>query len=168
VEDRRGRGVPSFYSLDLKQKVEDLIAECTAGTNIFPVKISVSVSNEISLLLDSDSGLTLADCKMVSRHIESNFDREEEDFSLTVASSGLGEPLSVNRQYLKNVGRKVKVKLLEGEILEGLMISADDQEIMIEWKSREKKPLGKGKVTVVNKRTIAFSDIKETIVLITF
>lgn len=105
---------------------------------------------------------------MVSRHIESNFDREEEDFSLTVASSGLGEPLSVNRQYLKNVGKKVKVKLLEGEVLEGLMTSADDQEIKIEWKSREKKPIGKGKVTIVNKRTIAFSDIKETIVLITF
>jgi len=144
-----------------------LIAEGIEGTNIFLVKLTVSSANEINVLLDSDSGLTLADCKTVSRAIEFNLDREEEDFSLTVASAGIGEPL-VLRQYKKNVGRKVRVTLNEGEIIEAKMVAADDQMVELEWKSREKKPTGKGKITVVNKRSIEYRDIKQTVVLITF
>jgi len=151
----------------LKEKVEQLIAEGIEGTSIFLVKLTVSSGNEINVLLDSDSGLTLADCKTVSRAIEFNLDREEEDFSLTVASAGIGEPL-VLRQYKKNVGRKVKVTLNEGEIIEAKMVAADNQMVELEWKSREKKPTGKGKITVVNKRSIEYRDIKQTVVLITF
>jgi len=144
-----------------------LIAEGIEGTDIFVVKLTVSSGNEINVLLDRDSGLTLADCKTVSRAIEFNLDREEEDFSLTVASAGIGEPL-VLRQYKKNVGRKVKVTLNEGEIIEAKMVAANDQAVELEWKSREKKPTGKGKITVVNKRSIEYRDIKQTVVLITF
>jgi ribosome maturation factor RimP len=151
----------------LKEKVEQLIAEGIEGTEIFVVKLTVSSSNDINVLLDSDSGLSLADCRTVSRAIEFNLDREEEDFSLTVASAGIGEPL-VLRQYMKNVGRKVTVTLNEGEVIEAKMIAANDQNIELEWKSREKKPTGKGKITVVNKRIIEHRDIKQTIVLITF
>jgi len=151
----------------LKEKVEQLIAEGIEGTDIFVVKLTVSSGNEINVLLDRDSGLTLADCKTVSRAIEFNLDREEEDFSLTVASAGIGEPL-VLRQYKKNVGRKVKVTLNEGEIIEAKMVAANDQAVELEWKSREKKPTGKGKITVVNKRSIEYRDIKQTVVLITF
>ena len=150
----------------LKEKVEQLIAEGIEGTEIYVVNLTVSSSNDINVLLDSDSGLSLADCRTVSRAIEFNLDREE-DFSLTVASAGIGEPL-VLRQYMKNVGRKVAVTLNDGEVIEAKMIAADDQSIELEWKSREKKPKGKGKITFVNKRIIEHRDIKQTIVLITF
>jgi len=151
----------------LKEKVEQLIAEGIEGTDIFVVDLTLSPSNDIKVLLDSDTGLTLADCKKVSRAIEFNLDREEADFSLTVASAGIGEPLVI-RQYSKNVGRKVKVTLQDGEVIEAMMTAADEESIQLEWKSREKKPTGKGKITVVNKRTIEFREIKQTIVLITF
>jgi len=151
----------------LKEKVEELIEDGIAGTDIFVVKLTVSSSYNINVLLDSESGLTLADCRIVSRAIELNLDREEEDFSLTVASSGIGEPL-VLRQYSKNVGRKVMVTLNTEEVIEAKMITATDEAIVLEWKSREPKPTGKGKVTVVNNRTIEYRDIKQTIVLITF
>lgn len=151
----------------MKETVEQLIAEGIEGTEIFVVKLTVSSGNNINVLLDSDSGLSLADCRTVSRAIEFNLDREDEDFSLTVASAGIGEPL-VLRQYVKNIGRKVAVTLNEGELIEAKMIAANDQNIELEWKSREKKPTGKGKITVVNKRIIEHRDIKQTIVLITF
>lgn len=151
----------------MKETVEQLIAEGIEGTEIFVVKLTVSSGNDINVLLDSDSGLSLADCRTVSRAIEFNLDREDEDFSLTVASAGIGEPL-VLRQYVKNIGRKVAVTLNEGELIEAKMIAANDQNIELEWKSREKKPTGKGKITVVNKRIIEHRDIKQTIVLITF
>ena len=151
----------------MKEKVEQLIAEGVQGTDIFLVKLTVSSNNDINVLLDSDAGLTLANCRTVSRAIESNLDREEENFSLTVSSAGVGEPL-VLRQYKKNVGRKVKVTLTDGEIIEAKMLAADDQGVELEWKSREKKPTGKGKITVVNKRLLEYQNIKQTVVLITF
>ena len=151
----------------MKEKVEQLIAEGVEGTDIFLVKLTVSSSNDINVLLDSDSGLTLSDCRSISRAIESSLDREDEDFSLTVSSAGVGEPL-ILRQYKKNVGRKVRVTLIDGEIIEAKMVAADDKGVELEWKSREKKPTGKGKVTVVNKRLLDYQSIKQTIVLITF
>ena len=71
-------------------------------------------------------------------------------------------------QYSKNVGRKVKVTLQDGEVIEAMMTAADEESIQLEWKSREKKPTGKGKITVVNQRTIEYREIKQTIVLTTF
>ena len=151
----------------LKDKVEQLIAKGVEGTDIFLVKLTVSSSNDINVLLDSDSGLTLSHCKSISRAIESSLDREDEDFSLTVSSAGVGEPL-VLRQYKKNVGRKVRVTLIDGEIIEAKMVAADDKGVELEWKSREKKPTGKGKITVVNNRLLDYQSINQTIVLITF
>ena len=158
---------PLFILNILKEKVEQLIAEGVEGTDIFLVKLTVSSSNDINVLLDSDSGLTLSDCRSISRAIESSLDREDEDFSLTVSSAGVGEPL-VLRQYKKNVGRKVRVTLIDGEIIEAKMVAADDQGVELEWKSREKKPSGKGKLTVLNKRLLEYQNIKQTVVLITF
>ena len=166
-KDRRGLKSPLFILNILKEKVEQLITEGVEGTDIFLVKLTVSSSNDINVLLDSDSGLTLSDCRSISRVIETGLDRDDEDFSLTVSSSGVGEPL-VLRQYMKNVGRKVRVTLIDGEIIEAKMVAADDKGIELEWKSREKKPTGKGKITVVNNKLINYQNIKQTIVLITF
>ena len=135
-----GTRSPLFILNILKEKVEQLIAEGVEGTDIFLVKLTVSSSNDINVLLDSDSSLTLSDCRSISRAIESSLDREDEDFSLTVSSSGVGEPL-VLRQYKKNIGRKVRVTLIDGEIIEAKMVAADDKGVELEWKSREKNPL---------------------------
>ena len=48
------------------------------------------------------------------------------------------------------------------------MVVADDKGVELEWKSREKKPKGKGKITVVNNRLLDYQSINQTIVLITF
>ena len=166
-KDRRGQKSPLFILNILKEKVEQLITQGVEGTDIFLVKLTVSSSNDINVLLDSDSGLTLSDCRSISRVIETSLDRDDEDFSLTVSSSGVGEPL-VLRQYMKNVGRKVRVTLIDGEIIEAKMVAADDKGIELEWKSRQKKPTGKGKITVVNNKLLNYQSIKQTIVLITF
>ena len=127
----------------------------------------MNASNNINVILDSDSGLTLADCTKISRAIEYNLNRENYDFSLIVSSSGLGEPL-VLRQYKKNIGRKVKVNLTDGEIINAKIINVEDGVIELEWKSRVEKPKGKGRETVVNKRLIEHKNIKQIVVLITF
>ena len=104
----------------------------------------------------------------VSRGIEHNLDREEHDFSLEVTSYGASNPLIMTRQYAKNIGRTLSVKLQSDTKIEGELTHADDSKITLEWKAREPKPIGKGKVTVNKKEELAYSDIVEAKVMIKF
>lgn len=134
---------------------------------LFLIDFTVGGDNAIKVVLDGDQGVTLQDCMDVSRAIEHNLDREEEDFALEVASAGATSPLKLPRQYKKNIGRKLKVRT-NSEELEGTLVQADEHTITLEWKAREPKPVGKGKVTVQKNRDIPFSEIQEAKVILKF
>lgn len=91
--------------------IQNLVDEKLEGTSIYAVDITVSPGNVIKVELDGDEGISIDDCVLVSRHIEGGFDREQEDFELKVMSAGIGEPLKVDRQYHKNIGREVDIRL---------------------------------------------------------
>ena len=150
----------------LQEKVEILLNKALDDRkDLFLIDLSVSEGNAIKVVIDGDNGVNVEDCVFVSRAIEHNLDREEEDFSLEVASAGATEPLLSTRQYKKNQGRTLKVSTNEGAF-EGILTQVLPEEIVLEWKTREPKPVGKGKVTVNKQATIAFSDIKEAKVMI--
>ena len=119
------------------------------------------------IILDGDYEVTVEDCMKVSREIEHNIDREEIDFSLEVASVGATSPLKAVRQYIKNIGRKLEVRTLRGKF-EGELAAVTEDMITLKWKTRESKPVGKGKITVQKKREIALSDIQEAKVILKF
>lgn len=151
-----------------KDKVTELLNEALEeNKSLFLIDFSISPTNGINVVLDGDNGVTLQECMAVSRKIEHNLDREEQDFSLQVASAGATSPLVMPRQYSKNINRKLSVQT-ETENLEGNLTAATEDAITLEWKTREPKPVGKGKVTVQKKREIAFSDIKEAKVVLKF
>ena len=153
----------------LKNKVNELLQSVLEGnTHLFLIDFSIDSSNKITITLDGDNGVTVKDCMSISRAIDDNLDREEEDFSLEVASCGATSPLKLPRQYAKNIGRKLKVKLQENIKLEGDLTAADNEKITLEWKAREPKPIGKGKVTVQKVEEIAYNDIVEAKVVIKF
>ena len=135
--------------------------------SLFLIDFTIGSDNTIRVVLDGDQGVNLQDCMDVSRAIEHNLDREEEDFSLEVTSAGATSPLQLPRQFRKNVGRKLKVRTKEGEC-EGTLTQTTENSITLEWKAREPKPVGKGKVTVQKKQEIAFSDIQEAKVVLKF
>lgn len=135
--------------------------------SLFLIDFSIASDNSIKVVLDGDNGVTLQDCIKVSRAIEHNLDREEQDFSLEVTSAGAASPIVLPRQYAKNIGRKLKVRTETG-IFEGNLTATTDKGIVLEWKAREPKPIGKGKVTVQKREEIDFSEIKEAKVIITF
>lgn len=152
-----------------KEKVKELINQAMAEhTDLFLIDYTISTDYKISITIDGDQGVTLQDCIDVSRIIEHSLDREEQDFSLEVASAGATSPLKLPRQFKKNIGRKLKVVTLSQEKYEATIVDADDTQIFLEWKSRETKPVGKGKVTVEKKEAVAYDQIKEAIVIITF
>lgn len=148
----------------VKNQLDQALLERPA---LFLIDFSISDTYKISVTLDGDNGVNLQDCIEVSRAIEQNLDREEQDFSLEVASAGATSPLKLPRQFKKNVGRKLKVTTTE-EKIEATITEANDGGIVLEWTAREPKQIGKGKETVQKRAEIRYEDIKEAIVIITF
>ncbi len=135
---------------------------------LFLIELKFLAENKIFVEVDGDSGVTLKECIRISREIEHNLDREEEDFSLEVTSPDVANPLKVKRQYTKNINRILDVKLKDNTTVQGELKSVTDDEIELEWKAREPKPIGKGKITVVKNATIQFENILEAKVKIIF
>ncbi len=165
----RGLSVPSFYKImTFKEKVNGLITEALLEKpSVYLVDLAVSDSFKISVGLDGDNGVALQDCIDISRAIENNLDREEQDFSLEVASVGVGTPLKMVRQYKKNIGRTLIVTT-NTEKIEAELIEANDVFIILSWKAREPKKVGKGKETVQKEQQIPYTEIKEAVVTVTF
>lgn len=152
----------------MKEKVEKLLEKAlNEHPSLFLISLSVSAANHIQVVIDSDTAVSVQDCMDISRAIEHQLDREEEDFSLEVLSAGVTEPLVQKRQYRKNVGRDLKVKTQQ-ETLEGILAEASDDAIKLQWKAKEAKPSGKGKITVEKEASIPYSTIVEAKVMIKF
>jgi ribosome maturation factor RimP len=148
--------------------VKDLVDEALSlNESLYLIELSISVNNKIQVIVDGDKGVALSECMRISRNINNNLDREEEDFSLEVATPDIAHPLIVKRQYIKNLNRILKVETSE-EKFEGTLVEADKDKIVLNWKAREPKPIGKGKVTVQKTATIEYKDIKEAKVKIVF
>ena len=155
--------------MELKLSVEALLEEVFENnTSLFLIDLKITPDHKITVIIDGDEGVTLDDCIKVSRHVEHNLDRERQDFSLEVMSPGATEPIINHRQYKKHIGRKLKIKTHQDESYEGNLTAVANDGIHLEWKTREPKPIGKGKVTVLKKKDILFSDILEARVKIIF
>ena len=164
----RGLRVPSFYRKMLKEKIDLLLANCfDQRPDLFLIDFSISENNEISVTIDGDNGVKVEDCMFISRAIEANLDRDENDFSLQVASCGATTPLTNTRQYFKHYGRTLTIKTIDQKY-EGKLTDANDKCINIIWKVREPKPIGKGKITVEKSMDIDLDKIKEAKVKIKF
>ncbi len=152
-----------------KKTVEDLLQSALIERqDLFLIDFSLSGDNAIKIVIDGDNGVLVEDCMFVSRAIEHNIDREEHDFSLEVLSSGASTPLTLPRQYEKHIGRNLEVKTLDSQNLEGELTDVNDKGLVLKWKTREPKPVGKGKVTVAKEANVAFDNIKEAKVKIKF
>ncbi|MCW8979933.1 ribosome assembly cofactor RimP [Altibacter sp.] len=153
----------------MREKVTQLLEQALEkNKSLFLIDYSISEVNHIRVILDGDKGVSVEDCIAVSREIEHNLDREEVDFSLEVMSAGVSEPLKLPRQYKKNVGRTLKLRTKDDNAFEGTLVSATEEAITLQWKAREPKPVGKGKVTVQKETVLPYKDIAEAKVMITF
>ena len=150
-------------------RVKELLEECLEQRpDLFLIDFEILDRNKIRIVIDGDKGVLVEDCMFVSRGIEHNLDREEYDFSLEVSSSGATTPLTHSRQYQKHIGRTLEVRTLENKKFEAVLKSASESDILLEWKAREPKPIGKGKVTVQKKATLLYDEIGEAKVKILF
>ncbi len=152
-----------------EEKVRELLDKALQEKpDFFLINFEIKGGNTIEVIIDGDQGVKVEDCIAISRAIEHNLDREEEDFSLQVMSAGVTEGLVHQRQYQKNIGRILAIKTLANETFEGELIEVSDETFTLKWKAREPKPLGKGKITVEKTHPIQFGEVKKANVVIKF
>jgi len=146
---------------------QERMDEMNDGTYL--VSIEISSSNQILVEIDNmNGGSSIHNCIRVSRNIEHNLDREVEDFELSVTTPGLTNPFKVHQQYIKNVGRDVKVLYKDQGSVEGKLIEVTDNDITVETESKEKIEGRKKKELVVRQHNILLENIKETKIVISF
>lgn len=122
-----------------KDQIEKLVDESLSATDIFLVEVKVKAGNKIMVFLDSDTAVCIDDCVRVSRYIESNLDREVEDYELDVSSAGLDHPLRLDRQFQKYLGRDVEVKMADGRKVIGKLLSFDAEIVEVETMKKKVK-----------------------------
>ena len=156
----------------IEEKLRALVAEKLAEPDFadtFLLDIDISKGNTVEVFLDSDTGISFDKCRIVSRHLEEYLDEARplgERYTLSVSSPGATQPLQLPRQYPKHTGRTLKVKTKDGEKIEGELVEADDEHIVLTYVeiTREKKK----KIKTPVRREIAHADIDTAKVKLSF
>lgn len=157
-------GVPSFFLEEFMinvSQIRAIVEEQIADSDMFIVDVQVNAANRITVELDGMNGVTIDDCVGVSRSMEGSLDREQEDFELHVSSAGIDKPLRDRRQFVKNVGRDLRVVKEDGTEWKGQLLEAGDQ-------LKLKLPASKKKKLPVREELIGWEEIKEAKIIISF
>jgi len=148
--------------------IRTLVAEKIEGTEYYILDLEIKPGNNIKLELESMGPVSISDCVDISRQIEHNLDREAEDFSLQVTSPGIDKPLRDFRQYVKNIGRSLKVRLAEGQEVEGELTAANQSGIKLQSKRKERVPGKKKKILIEEELDLSYPEIKQAKIKINF
>ncbi|WP_443945679.1 ribosome assembly cofactor RimP [Pedobacter sp. AW1-32] len=153
--------------MQVEKRVKELVQEKIADRpELFLVDVKMLPNNKLIIHVDGDEGISIQDCVAISRHVGFHLEEEntiEQAYNLEVSSPGVGEPLKMDRQYQKNIGRTVGLKMKDGSKKEGKLLATAADQITIEESVKEK---GKKATTVEN--VVLLNDILETSVLISF
>ena len=145
--------------IDAKHVIE-IAEKFLADTDMFVVECKTSPMGDIELLIDSDTAVKLEDCAALNRAIEAELDREVEDYSLMVASAGIGSELRLLRQYKKILGNSVEVLLKDGIKILAKLNDATEKGIILSYDEKQVVEGKKRKVTVEVTKEYEWEDIK--------
>ena len=119
-------------------EIIDAVNDEIVARGLYIVDVFISKDNDIEVTIESEEGIVeLDDCVGVSRFFETCFDREKEDYSLTVTSAGLDQPFKVLKQYQKAVGSKVEVMLKGGKKMVATLTNVDEESITLSYTAKE-------------------------------
>ncbi|MBK0380314.1 ribosome assembly cofactor RimP [Mucilaginibacter segetis] len=153
--------------MNIEKRVTELVEEKIADKpNLFLVDVKMHTNGKLVVLVDGDNGVGIDDCVQISRHVGFHLEEEnviETAYNLEVSSPGLDTPLTSKRQYAKNIGRRLAVKMSDGTKREGELLQAGDDFITIAEQIKQK-----GKKAETVESTIPTDKITETKVLISF
>ena len=153
--------------MNIEKRVEELVEEKIADRpELFLVSVKMHSNGKLVILVDGDNGIGINDCVAISRHVGFHLEEEnaiETAYNLEVSSPGIDMPLTLPRQYAKNVGRKLVLKMAHGSKREGKLTGMAEDAIIIEENIKQK-----GKKAEIIESVVPFDQITETKVLISF
>ena len=145
--------------------VRSLSNEFIKDKELFIVDINISETNVINILLDSMENVTIGDCISLSKYVENSLDREKNDFELMVSSAGVGQPLKLQKQLIKNIDRLVEVIDEAGIKHSGVLKEAADDSFGVEITRKIKLEGKKRKELVTTIESFKLSEIKSVVVI---
>ena len=145
--------------MDIKEIVA-VAEKALEGTDMFVVDSTITPDNTIDLILDSDTSVSIDVCAMINHAIGEKFDRDVEDYSLTVASAGIGEPLKLVRQYKKLIGKSIEVLLKSGVKILATLDEVSEDAITISYEEAVAVEGKKKKQIQQATHTYAYDEIK--------
>ena len=151
-----------------KDVVTGIVDQWLEDKDYFLVDVTVSPDDKIVVEIDHAEGVWIDDCVELSRFIESNLNRDEEDYELEVGSAGIGQPFKVLQQYLIHIGKDVEILTKEGKKLEGVLKSADENQFIVTIQKKVKPEGAKRPKLVDEDVTFSYDEIKYTKYLISF
>jgi len=153
--------------MDIEKRVTELVEEKIADRpDLFLVSVKMHSSGKLVILVDGEKGIGIADCAAISRHVGFHLEEEnviESAYNLEVSSPGIDAPLVLPRQYVKNVGRQLAIKMADGSKREGKLTGMTEDAVVIEETIKEK-----GKKAEIVESAVPLAEITETKVLISF
>ncbi|MDR1897833.1 MAG: ribosome assembly cofactor RimP [Prevotellaceae bacterium] len=151
-----------------KELITKIVEDNIAGTDMFIVYIKVKTGNFISIVLDSDSAVSIDNCADINKAVCENLNSKgEDDFEVSVYSAGLSEPLMLKRQYIKHIGKEVEVLRKSGGKQKGILASIDEDSIELEYAVSQKEEGIKKKKIIQTKERIRLESIKSTKLVVT-
>ncbi|MEZ4892788.1 MAG: ribosome maturation factor [Saprospiraceae bacterium] len=159
--------------MELTQKIETLLEEKFSTdedfADCFVVDIQLKPQQKLYVFADADNGFTFERCQKLSRYLESHLDSNGwlgEKYVLEVSSPGIDRPLKFPRQYKKNIGRNLKVTLLDKTLHEGTIQDADGNRVLLVNTIIERE--GKKKKEVVVETPISYDQIEKAVIKLGF
>ncbi|MGM9765604.1 MAG: ribosome assembly cofactor RimP [Candidatus Cryptobacteroides sp.] len=145
------------------------IEEIVAARGCFVIEVTVSSDNDILIAVESEEGVVdMEDCVYISEKFQEIFNRDEEDYALTVTSAGLDQPFRILKQYIKAVGTMVEVKVRDGRKLKCTLLEADEDGFTVEYEAKEAVPGKKKKELVRREERFAFDAVNSVTPYIEF
>lgn len=154
-----------------KSAITEVVKGFVEGKDLFLVDVSIASGNVVEIIIDSLTGVPIDTCAELSRFVEDKFDREVEDYELTVSSASISEPFVLVEQYQKNIGREVEV-WLKGESKdtkkEGILIAVTPGDFTISYDMLVAVEGKKKRELQSFEDTIDYKDVRTTRLIIKF
>lgn len=145
-----------------KKEIKQLVESYLAGSDNYLVDVIIAPGNIITLEIDNDNGVDIDFCATLSKHVESQLDRDTVDFELTVTSTGLTNPLKTPRQYRKFIGEDVEILTKNGIKHHAILIAAEEDGFVAEITKLERPEGAKRKIEIKEELSFKYDEVKYT------
>ena len=154
--------------MSFEEKIKESIRRSVArNPELFILEMDVRPDRQVHVVIDGFKPVPVQECVRITREVEDDMDREEEDYALTISTADISRWFTDPRQLHKNVGKKMEI-MAGGRIYEGVLTHLDEDKLVLENKVREPKPVGKGKHTVVKSYEIPINEFEKAKVKLPF